>query len=98
MITGHRVPAAELREWGVAASVVPAERLHDEALRYARAIAHHSADGLMVGKHALITFWHAVENPAKPIRACGRARYMSSATTRMSAARARFIPAPKVAP
>lgn len=60
MITGRRVPAAELREWGVAASVVPAERLHDEALRYARAIAHHSADGLMVGKHALITFWHAV--------------------------------------
>lgn len=60
MITGRMVPAAELREWGVAASVVPAERLHDEALRYARAIAHHSADGLMVGKHALITFWHAV--------------------------------------
>ena len=29
-------------------------------MRYARAIAHHSADGLMVGKHALITFWNAV--------------------------------------
>ncbi len=24
------------------------------------AIAHHSADGLMIGKQALITFWHAV--------------------------------------
>lgn len=60
MITGRKVTATELREWGVAASVVPAERLRDEALRYARAIAHHSADGLMVGKHALISFWHAV--------------------------------------
>ncbi|BBZ71813.1 enoyl-CoA hydratase/isomerase family protein [Mycobacterium paraseoulense] len=60
MITGRKVTAHELREWGVAASVVPAERLRDEVLRYARAIAHHSADGLMVGKHALIAFWHAV--------------------------------------
>lgn len=60
MITGRRVSAAELHDWGVAASVVPADALRDEAMRYARAIAHHSADGLMVGKHALITFWHAV--------------------------------------
>lgn len=60
MITGRKVPAAELKEWGVAASVVPPDRLHQEAMRYARAIAHHSADGLMVGKHALITFWNAV--------------------------------------
>lgn len=60
MITGRKVPAAELKEWGVAASVVPPDRLHEEAMRYARAIAHHSADGLMVGKHALIAFWNAV--------------------------------------
>jgi len=60
MITGRKVRASELRDWGVAASVVPAEGLRDEAMRYARAIAHHSADGLMVGKHALITFWNAV--------------------------------------
>ncbi|OBI67228.1 enoyl-CoA hydratase/isomerase family protein [Mycobacterium sp. E796] len=60
MITGRKVTASELREWGVAASVVPTGRLRDEALRYARAVAHHSADGLMVGKHALIAFWHAV--------------------------------------
>ncbi len=60
MITGRKVSAAELRDWGVAASVVPPEGLRDEALRYARAIAHHSADGLMIGKHALITFWNAV--------------------------------------
>lgn len=60
MITGRKVRAAELKEWGVAASVVMAAELHDEAMRYARAIAHHSADGLMIGKHALITFWNAV--------------------------------------
>jgi len=60
MITGRRVSAAELREWGVASSVVGGDDLGDEALRYARAISHHSADGLMIGKHALITYWHAV--------------------------------------
>ncbi|MBX7448848.1 enoyl-CoA hydratase/isomerase family protein [Mycolicibacterium sp. 3033] len=60
MITGRRVPAAELRDWGVAASIVPADALRDEAMRYARAVAHHSADGLMVGKHALIAFWNAM--------------------------------------
>jgi enoyl-CoA hydratase len=60
MITGRKVRADELRDWGVAASVVPADALHDEAMRYARAISHHSADGLMIGKHALITFWNAV--------------------------------------
>ncbi|BBY21946.1 enoyl-CoA hydratase/isomerase family protein [Mycobacterium stomatepiae] len=60
MITGRKVRAPELKEWGVAASVVPADALRDEAMRYARAIAHHSADGLMIGKHALITFWNAV--------------------------------------
>ena len=60
MITGRRVRADELRAWGLASSVVPVDELHDEAMRYARAIAHHSADGLMIGKQALITFWHAV--------------------------------------
>lgn len=60
MITGRKVPAAELQSWGVAASVVPEAELRDEAMRYARAIAHHSADGLMIGKAALIAFWNAV--------------------------------------
>jgi enoyl-CoA hydratase len=60
MITGRKIPATELRDWGVVSSIVPGERLEEESLRYARAIAHHSADGLMIGKQALITFWHAV--------------------------------------
>ena len=59
MITGRRISVDELREWGVVSSVVPEGELDDEAMRYARAIAHHSADGLMIGKQALITFWHA---------------------------------------
>jgi enoyl-CoA hydratase len=60
MITGRRIEANELLNWGVAASVVADDALDEEALRYARAIAHHSADGLMIGKQALIAFWHAV--------------------------------------
>ena len=60
MITGRKIGAEELREWGVTSTVVPRDDLGDHALRYARAIAHHSADGLMIGKAALITFWNAV--------------------------------------
>jgi len=60
LITGRRVPASELHDWGVVNSVVSADALADEALRYARAISHHSADGLMIGKMSLIAFWHAV--------------------------------------
>jgi enoyl-CoA hydratase len=57
MITGRKVKAAELRDWGVVNSVVPEDQLEAEALRYARAIASHSADGLMIGKHGLQMFW-----------------------------------------
>jgi enoyl-CoA hydratase len=60
MITGRRISADELHRWGVASSVVSDAELRGEAMRYARAIAHHSADGLMIGKAALITFWRAV--------------------------------------
>ena len=57
MITGRRVTAAELQQWGVVNSVVPEADLAEEALRYAKAIASHSADGLMIGKHGLHMFW-----------------------------------------
>lgn len=57
MITGRKVKAAELHDWGVVNSVVPEAELEGEALRYARAIASHSADGLMIGKHGLQMFW-----------------------------------------
>jgi enoyl-CoA hydratase len=60
MITGRKISADELKDWGVISSVVAADELEAEAMRYARAIAHNSADGLMIGKQALITFWHAV--------------------------------------
>jgi enoyl-CoA hydratase len=60
MITGRKISADEMKDWGVVSSIVPEADLDAEAMRYARAIAHHSADGLMIGKQALITFWHAV--------------------------------------
>jgi enoyl-CoA hydratase len=44
--------------------VVPTESLPEEALRYARAIAQHSADGLMIGKHGLQMFWDLMGMPA----------------------------------
>lgn len=57
LLTGRRVSAEELHDWGVVCSVVSAESLRDEALRYARAVAAHSTDGLMIGRVAKDMFW-----------------------------------------
>lgn len=57
LITGRTIPAQELADWGVLASVVPVAELEDEALRYARAVANHSTDGLMLGRKAIQMFW-----------------------------------------
>jgi len=60
LITGRTIHAQELKEWGVASSVVPQDQLPDEALRYARAVAAHSTDGLMLGRQAMQMFWDLV--------------------------------------
>jgi enoyl-CoA hydratase/carnithine racemase len=57
ILTGRTIMASELADWGVVSSVVPAADLEDESLRYARAVAAHSADGLMIGRKALQLFW-----------------------------------------
>ena len=57
LITGRTLTARELGEWGVLASVVPGSELEDESLRYARAVANHSTDGLMLGRKAMQMFW-----------------------------------------
>jgi enoyl-CoA hydratase/carnithine racemase len=58
LLTGRLITTDELKEWGVANSVVPAAKLMDEALRYARAIKMLPADGLMLGKRALHQYLH----------------------------------------
>lgn len=60
LLTGRTMKAAELKEWGVASSVVAREKLEDEALRYARAVAAHSTDNLMLGKRAFQQYLHGV--------------------------------------
>lgn len=60
LLTGRKVPAQELKDWGVANSVVPREKLEAEALRYARAVAAHSTDNLMLGKRAMQQFLHGM--------------------------------------
>jgi enoyl-CoA hydratase/carnithine racemase len=60
LLTGRIVTSQELKDWGVANSVVPAEELEAEALRYARAIAALATDGLMLGKRALHQFLHGL--------------------------------------
>lgn len=56
-ITGRKVSAQEMKDWGVVASVVPEDKLMDEALRYARAVAAHSTDNLMLGRHSMQMFY-----------------------------------------
>lgn len=60
LLTGRSVSPQELKDWGVANSVVPREQLEAEAMRYARAIAALSTDGLMLGKRAMHQFYHGV--------------------------------------
>jgi len=60
LLTGRKMSAQELKDWGVANSVVPADRLEGEALRYARAVAAHSTDNLMLGKRAYQQFLHGL--------------------------------------
>jgi len=57
IMTGRTIEAAELAEWGVVSSIVPEDQLQDEALRYAKAVAAHSTDGLMLGRQAKKLFW-----------------------------------------
>jgi enoyl-CoA hydratase/carnithine racemase len=57
ILTGRLVSSGELKDWGVVSSVVPEDQLEDEALRYAKAVANHSTDGLMIGRQAKKLFW-----------------------------------------
>jgi enoyl-CoA hydratase len=60
LMTGRTIPAEELHDWGVVTSVVPDDKLESEALRYARMVAMHSADGLMIGRKAMQMYWNSV--------------------------------------
>jgi enoyl-CoA hydratase/carnithine racemase len=60
LLTGRTVTPEELKDWGVANSVVPPEQLDAEAMRYARAVAALSTDGLMLGKRALHQYFHGL--------------------------------------
>lgn len=60
LLTGRIVTAAEMKEWGVANSVVPSNLLEEEAMRYARAISMLATDGLMLGKRALQQYYHGL--------------------------------------
>ena len=60
LLTGRSVTPQELKDWGVANSVVPPERLAAEAMRYATAIAALSTDGLMLGKRAVHQYLHGL--------------------------------------
>jgi enoyl-CoA hydratase len=57
LLTGRLFTAEQLEQWGVVESVVPHEQLMDEALRYARAVAWHSTDNLMVGRRSMQLFY-----------------------------------------
>ena len=50
MLTGQRYTAAQAKEWGIVNAVVPDDKLEEETMRWAKAVALHSTDGLMIGK------------------------------------------------
>ena len=64
LLTGRMVSAEQFKEWGVVESVVPPELLMDEAMRYARMVAWHSTDNLMLGRRSMRFFWDMMGIPA----------------------------------
>jgi enoyl-CoA hydratase len=64
LLTGRTVSAEEFKEWGAVESVVPSDQLMDEAMRYARAVAWHSTDNLMIGRRAMQLWWDLMGAPA----------------------------------
>ena len=57
MLTGRHIPADEAARWGMVNKVVSQDKLMDEALRYARAVAAHSTDNLMLGRKSMNMFF-----------------------------------------
>jgi enoyl-CoA hydratase len=64
LLTGRMVSAKEFMDWGAVESVVPTDELMDEAMRYARAVAWHSTDNLMVGRRSMQLFWQLLGTDA----------------------------------
>lgn len=60
LLTGRIITADELQAWGIANSVVEPDQLMNEAMRYARAVAAHSTDNLMLGKRAYQQYLHGL--------------------------------------
>jgi enoyl-CoA hydratase len=57
LLTGRLVPAADMERWGAVESIVEPDQLLDEALRYARMVAWHSTDNLMLGRRSMQLFY-----------------------------------------
>ena len=64
ILTGRMMPAKELHEWGIVNSVVPQDQVMDEAMRYAKMVAWHSTDNLMLGRRSMRLFWDLMGVPA----------------------------------
>ena len=50
LLTGRALSAQEAKEWGLVNAVVPDDKLEDETMRWAKAIALQAGDGLVIGK------------------------------------------------
>ncbi|MBI2856764.1 MAG: enoyl-CoA hydratase/isomerase family protein [Chloroflexi bacterium] len=60
LLTGRILTAQEAKEWGLVNAVVPDDKLEEETLRWANAVAQHSADGLMIGKLYMLLMFDAM--------------------------------------
>ncbi|CAK7219513.1 hypothetical protein SBRCBS47491_003878 [Sporothrix bragantina] len=56
-LTGRNVTAQEMKEWGVVNSIVPKEKVVEEAIRYAQAIAQHSPDAIICSRAGIRQGW-----------------------------------------
>lgn len=50
LLTGRTITAQEALNWGLVNELVPEEKLEERTMEWARAVAAHSTDGLMIGR------------------------------------------------
>lgn len=60
MLTGGTLSAQKAMDWGLVNSVVPDDKLEEEALRWAKMICLHSTDGLMTMKMLMESIYEAL--------------------------------------
>lgn len=64
-LTGRTLTSSEAKDWGLVNAVVPDDKLEEETMRWAKTVALHPGDGLMIAKAQLHVLFDAIGMPTQ---------------------------------